>query len=132
MISKTEEKWFYNCLEIAKSHNSNGKYSVVALIIKNGKIISIGKNNYKKSAECKDKNYKYKGIHAELDAIVKLIKYNKEIKNLTIFIAGVNYKGRKMNTTKPCNLCYELIKRTSVIRKIIFIENGIIKKEIIK
>jgi cytidine deaminase len=79
-----------------------GPYNHVSCIIKKTRILSVGVN-----LMGDDKN---KGIHAESDAISKLIplRNKKRLKSVNLLVIRVSTKN-KIQSSKPCNICIEMM-----------------------
>lgn len=123
--SKKDKILVHNALKIASSHKSGGRVQMIAMLEKGGRILSLGKNDFRKKGILKNPIYHEKGIHAELSAI---IQFEEDVHNATIIVAGIGNSGYPIKTSKPCDLCMELIYKTSGINKIIYFENYEIKK----
>ena len=83
---------------------------MACVITKGGNVISIGINKISPGV-LKDKRYKNKGIHAELDAILSCDK--DDLKNATVYIVGYT-KGNGYLLTKPCELCYNVLTEVGI------------------
>ena len=137
-MSNKDRDWLHNAFKVAKEHDANGKYNMVALAVRGNRILAVGKNDYIKKGAAKHPGYEYKSIHAELDAIVELLRNHPDEKNVTLYVGGwarsdrVNKKTSPMNNTKPCPVCERLISETPQIRKVVFVENGEPKKVVVR
>jgi deoxycytidylate deaminase len=117
---------------VEKNRRVNQRITMIAIIQKGGKILSIGINNYFRLCyKFKEKNKygRYQGLHAELDAIKKCTK--EQLKGSTMIIYGQTIQGNFPKSTRPCEACYRAIVLTK-IKKIIYYENGLEVKETIK
>lgn len=123
--SKKDKILVYNALKIANSHTSGGRVRMIAMLEKGGRILSLGKNKFYKKGILKHPIYQEKGIHAELSAIVQ---FEEEVHNATLIVAGIGSSGFPIKTTKPCDICMELIYQTPGINKVLYLENNEIKK----
>lgn len=99
-------KWIRYCLKKAQeSKVVNYKHSSV--LVKGGKIISIGINKMK-SGCLADPCYEYKGWHSELDCLFNLDP--KVINGSTLYVGGYS-KGGNVLYSKPCKHCQEYLKK---------------------
>jgi dCMP deaminase len=121
-VSQSKEKIIkYNkkYLEIAKSISElsyASRKKVGAIIVKDNSIISDGYNGTPNGFEneCEDNigNTKWYTLHAEANAITKLVR-----------IGGVSANGSTLYTTvSPCKECAKLILQSG-IKKVIYNEN---------
>lgn len=118
---------------------------MVAMVVKGGSVIAIGKNFYKKpgktashiisneiNPELKDL-YDNRSVHAELHALVQLLKSDNSKGRVTLVVSGTADKNhRDINTTKPCPVCQTLIEESGIVDTVIFKENNEIRKVRIK
>jgi deoxycytidylate deaminase len=88
------------------------QHKLVATIFdKRGRVLSIGRNSYKKTHPLQAKHAKKFGkihhvfIHAELDAILKCKNLKKAYK---LFVKRINGEG-KLAPAKPCEICMDVI-----------------------
>lgn len=95
------------------------KHNITAIIYDSkGNILSIGKNDYKKSHPIQAKMAEECGehhkifLHAEIDAIIKCKKLDKAYR---IFVSRVN-SGGKYRLAKPCRICSHAIKEMTPIK----------------
>lgn len=123
--SKKDKLLVHNALKIASSHKSGGRVQMIAMLEKGGRILSLGKNQFHKRGILKHPIYQEKGIHAELSAI---IQFEEGVHNATIIVAGIGNSGYPIKTSKPCEICMELIFQTPGINKVLYLENNEIKK----
>ena len=100
---------------------SNQHYKLGCIIIKNGKIVC--KNFNDKRSRINGKNFVC--IHAEINCIHNLLKYEKnyrKLKNYSLFVIriGKDENGNiVLRNAKPCKYCTESIKRIG-LKKIIY------------
>ena len=62
-------------------------------------------------------------VHAEMNALHRARKTLRKINNAVLVVVRYNREGRLVNSY-PCNLCIELIKKSSVVKVIYSDENG--------
>jgi len=94
-----------------------GKHSLTAFIYdKQGKLLSVGRNNYTKTHTVQAKAANKVGrpsciyLHAEVAALVKIKDWTKAHK-----IVVMRYlKDGTAAPAAPCTICQEVIKQTSI------------------
>lgn len=107
---------FKRIMEIAKSAaiKSSFKYQVGAVILKHGRVISIG-FNINKTHPLARKHFKWGTVHAEVAAVIGC-RYNREVlKDSDIFVFRFNRMG-KPAMAKPCAQCTMLLNEFNVRR----------------
>lgn len=117
-IECTRTSKFENAINILKKNalNSSLHYKHSACILKNGKILAIGKNKYFKNISIENERIKL-SIHAEVDALFK--HYNKNLKGLDILIIRICDKSCNLKNSRPCNSCIEKLREKG-IRKVYY------------
>lgn len=112
---------FENVINILKKNalNSSLHYKHSACILKNDKILTIGKNKYFKNICIENETIKL-SIHAEVDALFKYYNKNfKNVKGLDILIIRICDKSCNLKNSRPCNSCIEKLKQKG-IRKVYY------------
>ncbi len=95
------ERYFMNkALILAKEAATNDEVPVGAVIVKNEKIIGVGKNEQHKT--------KKKYCHAEFNAINNALEIERDLVDSTIYV-----------TLEPCLFCFGYIVE-SKIKKVVF------------
>lgn len=97
--------------------------SMIAIIFKGRRILSVGRNNILRksfSHKARNKYHADQGLHAELDAI---LKWKNRVKGTTLIVYGTTRCGNTLTSTKPCSHCLAAINAVN-INKIVFIKNG--------
>lgn len=87
------------------NNDSNNKVNMVAIIVKGGRVLSIGHNNMKKSHSVFFNGSHCKAVHAEFAAI-REAKYTKDA-NMYVFRL---LKRGGIGISKPCSDCMDLIR----------------------
>lgn len=101
-----DKRWIKTCLKIA-SRNKIKHYKHASILVKGGRIISIGVNKTK--AGCLgDPCYHLKGWHAELDCLHKVDP--KDAKGAILYVGGWS-KGGRVIKSKPCPYCQQYLKK---------------------
>lgn len=62
-------------------------------------------------------------IHAEMNVLYRARKILKKVSNPVLVVVRYNRQGDLVNSY-PCNLCIELIKKSSIVKVIYSDENG--------
>lgn len=106
-------------------------YKIGAVIVRQGIIISAACNTGTKSHTYIKKNGKdfNKTLHAEINAIFK-VKNKDILKGATI----VTYREKKDGTlgmSRPCPMCYELIKKFGIKKIQYTIDDGIKEETVV-
>lgn len=101
------KKWIRVCIKHALK-SPVYRYKHGSLVIKGGKVISIGVNKNKKGClghHCYDV---HKGWHSELDALHKLSPDN--IRGSILYVGGISRSGNILNS-KPCKYCQKYLQQ---------------------
>ena len=108
---------------------SKGRRMGTALYSGN-KLVSIGFNQYYKTHpkyRISIKNVEItKNIHAEMSALIKRQYYTN--KNLIMYIYREKDNG-ELGCSRPCELCYEMLRLAEVKRVCFINENGVFVEE---
>ena len=110
---------------IKNSKQIDQRVTMIAIITKNGRVLSIGHNDKNRlSFPFKHKNgySDLSGIHAEVDSIRKCFK--SQLKGATITVIGINTRSGNMVLSKPCISCMNAIKEVGIKRIIYFDKDG--------
>ena len=113
MINNSSHEFYMSrCIEIAKKGlgTTFPNPCVGCIIVHKNKIVSSG---YNKSSIFNNKTFR--SIHAEIDAINKLIKINKfqnkgNRNNCSLYVVRIQNGSNKFKMSKPCQNCIENIK----------------------
>lgn len=114
---------FFEIAKTASKLSDHSAHKLGAVIVKKNKIISIGFN--KKKTHTKS-NHPWKGLHAEVCAIIKT---KKDLIGCTIYVYRETKLGR-LATAKPCPSCFLAIKKTGIKEICYTTESGYIKEEV--
>lgn len=101
------------------------RVQMIAIITKNGRVLSIGHNSkYRLSFPFKKENgySELSGMHSEMDAIRKV--YSSLLKGATITVLGINSRSNNQVMSKPCNACINAIKAVGIKKIIYFGKDG--------
>jgi cytidine deaminase len=80
-------------------------------LLKKANILSYGVNRMGDTEGLKP------GIHAEHDALLKLIPNKKrKLKNINLLVIRVSGKN-KLQSSKPCNNCIQMMKKLSIKKR---------------
>ena len=125
-------KKYDRLIEIAKEikpKTQTGKFFHVSFVMKGGKILHIGVNDYFKRNNISSKYKRFKkslnskqyiaGIHSEVSALSKF-KYNEDVSNLVLVNVRINNLNQ-VECSCPCPNCAKFIKEMG-IKKVYFSE----------
>jgi dCMP deaminase len=114
-ISYSRKNRMESFLRVAKeaARNSTYHHKLGAVIVKKGRVISVGYNKPHKTHP--KSNTRFKTIHAEFDAILGCDK--DDLKGATLYVVRSAKKGPNM--AKPCACCMELIEMVG-IKKVVY------------
>jgi len=93
----------------------------VAVIVKGGNVISVGRNRYKTHPKSSEADFT-RSVHAEMDAIWR-VKDKSRLQGATIYVAR---KGRNdlPGMSCPCVKCQEIINKHGLRRAVFTTEHG--------
>lgn len=114
MITTKDRRW----ITVAKKmipYSNHPKYRMVAILIKGGKIVSMGTNSVGPPAFF-IRYSENRGRHAEVRCLFGLDK--KYTKGATLYVVGVTAFGNTI-LSKPCKGCEDFIKKMG-LRKVIY------------
>lgn len=92
-----------------------------AVLVRQSKPISIGRNKPRKTHPLVSKYNKLKTIHAECDCIIGLDRHLAE--NTTLYVYRENKSGDLANS-KPCIMCQSLLRDVGVKKVYYTITHG--------
>ena len=105
-------------------------YKIGAVVVMNHRIISSASNSNSKTHPLQKKYNKYRFTddgdhkqHAELAALVPLIRDGVDLSNATIYVYRVHKNGT-LAMSRPCPSCMQLIKDVGIKRVFYTTENG--------
>jgi len=105
-------------IRLATKHANNSTYyfRLGAVIVKGNRVLSTGHNSI---SHCSVNNFK-NSRHAEMDAILKLIKKQGGLSSLagsTLYVSRITKRGTGL--AKPCIKCMDLARSVGV-KEVIF------------
>ena len=128
MISKSERAYFNAAKAISKL--SDHKQKLGCVVVSNHHIISSGHNSATKYHRLQaELDKKYFGdnclgpMHAELDALLPLIKNKFDLSNSTIYVYR-EHKNGDYAIARPCPRCMQLIKSCGIRKMKYTTEDG--------
>jgi deoxycytidylate deaminase len=99
--------------------NTDSKNQHVSLIVYKNKVLSVGRNSYKKTDRFaqihKFQNFFY--IHSELNAIKKVYRY-VDLSKVTLINMRFSKDSEQLLMARPCNDCMNLISAFNIKRVI--------------
>ena len=113
-------------------------YKIGAVVVMNHRIISSASNSNSKTHPLQKKYNKYRFTddgdhkqHAELAALVPLIRDGIDLSNAAIYVYRVHKNGT-LAMSRPCPSCMQLIKDVGIKRVFYTTENGYAYEKITK
>ena len=111
-------------LKVAKKNKRPKRYSMVAFLVDDKRVVSVGLNDYVKTHPATPQIEDYIiPQHSEIKCIARYLVKHKPIKSsLTLYVAGMT-AGRKDNlccSSKPCESCAKFIKNVGIPRIVYF------------
>lgn len=100
------------------SANSTYRHKLGAVIVKKGRVLSVGYNKPHKTHP--KSNTRFKTIHAEFDAILGCNP--EDLKGATLYVVRKAKSGPNM--AKPCDCCMELIEMVGIKRVVYSTHDG--------
>jgi deoxycytidylate deaminase len=118
LLSKRHIQWYKNAQNIARNHDSEGRYSIAAVIAKGNRIFSVGYNYYpgRRAGRTFHPLYKGLGTHAEIVALS-----SGDCRHAILYIAGYSRFGKEI-CTKPCGRCVQMILN-STLKAVVYMDN---------
>lgn len=101
-------------IDLAINEASRSEHNVKhgAVVVKKGKIIQSGRNQYCSMERIKHFNaHRIWSIHAEMNVLMGLPKC--VTKNADIYVVRVNGEGEIVNS-KPCKICMSMILKSGI------------------
>ena len=88
-----------------------------AIIVENNKIISYGYNHH-----FTFDNNKGFSIHAEIDALNKILKIKRKVKDLELYVVriGTDSLGNPLKYSKPCLNCTKKLMESGLVNRIYY------------
>ena len=109
-----------------KEYENQIQHRHAAVIVKAGRVLSIGRNRDKTHPDAigiDDKGQVFtRTIHAEMDAIAK-VKNKDHLKGATIYVARKG-RNKKAGMSCPCKMCQRLIAQHGMKRAVFTTEHG--------
>ena len=104
-----------------------GNFRHGAVLVRGGAVINLGINSEKYSSIGAKYRPDHKGVstyHAEIAAIMNLPR--ESIKGSTIYVARVSKGSKEDRMSKPCIMCYEVLKAQGVKKVYYTIDDDIV------
>ena len=124
MIRTRDIQIISDMLKVAKKNKKPKRYSMVAFLVDDKRVVSVGLNDYVKTHPATPQIEEYiVPLHSEIKCIARYLVKHKPIKSsLTLYVAGMT-AGRKDNlccSSKPCESCAKFIKSVGIPRVVYF------------
>lgn len=120
MIRTKDINIINDALKYCHKHKNQSKYTMVAFLVRGKNVLSIGKNNYRKTNPKTPQIEDYTIVtHAEVKCISRYIVKNRPITDdMTLYVVGITQGKicRPVISSKPCDSCMECIKRNKIKR----------------
>lgn len=108
---------FFRLCKKAASKSNYETHKLGAIIVKNGKPVSVGWN---KKTTHPLSTYRFQNQHAEFHAI---IKSPVDVSGATIYLYREDRDGN-LATSKPCSICEEFLRQKNIKRVVYTTYNG--------
>ena len=128
-MTKTE-KSFFNAARAMSELSDHPKYNIGCVVVMGHRIISSGRNSNIRchavqakldkevfGCECPGK------LHAEVDALLPLIKNKVDLSRASIYVYR-EYKNGMLACSRPCTRCMKLINQCGIKKIYYTINNG--------
>lgn len=114
-------------LRIAKKEAKKSgfkQHRLGAVIVKGSRILSTGFNQRRYTKE-----FKQPTLHAEADAILKLLKAKRlqDLVGATLYVCRFTAGGR-IGCSKPCDSCHALIRSVGISKVVYTLDDGTTKE----
>lgn len=133
-MTKTERAYFSAAKAV--SELSDHKYKIGATVVLKHRIVSSGCNSDSKTHPLQKQYNRYRFIddtphkcHAELLALLPLIKDGVDLSNASIFTYR-EHKNGSLACARPCKSCMELIKDCGITKIFYTTEDGYAKEDL--
>ena len=104
-----QHRWIVSGLKRAFHKSQHPHYKMSAMVIKGGRVISIGFNRAP-SGYLKSKIFStFHGIHAEVDAILSCAD-KEDLKGAEMYVVGRRPRTGALIISRPCVCCQQYIK----------------------
>lgn len=107
-------------LKIAEANDFNEKWMLGSVITKGGSVLAIGMNKPKNDPAYID--FWHCSVHAEIDALKKITKGDKDAKGCIMYVARI-CKGGDVGLAKPCTRCKATLQQANIKRVFYTIDN---------
>lgn len=131
-----KEESFFRAAKSVSELSDHPKHKVGAIVVLKHRVISSGFNSNVKTHPLQKRYNRHRfstdsphKCHAELSALLPLIKENKDLSNAIIYVYR-QHKNEELACARPCRSCMELIKDVG-IKKIFFTtEDGYAREDL--
>lgn len=123
-LSRQQERWLNRAVGVAyqglenQDHNTfRGNYFLGAVIVKSGRLLSVGTNRVRNDPNNSAMESTEYGIHAEIRALQSLRGNDNSYaaaNGATIYIARVTGGKQDVALARPCDNCYTEIRRVGI------------------
>ena len=131
-----KEKALFRAAKSVAEFSDHPKHRVGAIVVLKHRIISSGSNSDVKTHPLQKKynQYRFSGdsphkCHAELSALLPLIKEGKNLSSASIYVFR-SHKNGMLACARPCKSCMELIKDCGIKRIFYTTEDGYAREDL--
>jgi deoxycytidylate deaminase len=104
-------------IKIAESNEHYDKWKHGAIIVRGGRVLSVGQNKLKNEVHVFDENFPCVSVHAEVDAI----KRCKDTRNAILYVARWSASGPA--NSEPCHHCRRTAEQHEIKRIVFTLDN---------
>lgn len=119
---------FFKAAKAVSELSDHEQYKIGAVVVSKHRIISSGFNHHNKTHPLQKRynRFRFEGDavhtqHAELAALLPLIKENTDLSNATLYIHR-EHKDHTLACARPCKSCMKLIRDVG-IRRVFYTTN---------
>lgn len=134
-MTKTHKAYFAAAKAVSELSN-HPVYKIGAIVVSKHKIISSGYNSDTKTHPLQKRYNKYRfteeghhKCHAELSALLPLIKNNVDLSNANIYVYR-EHKNHHLACARPCPSCMKLIRDCGIKKVFYSTENGYAREDL--
>lgn len=133
-MTKRELAYFKVAGAISETSN-HPQYKIGAAVVLKHRVVSSGANSDTKTHPLQKQYNKYRfeedsphKCHAELTALLPLIRDNVDLSNASIFVYR-EHKNHTLACARPCRSCMNLIRDLGIKRVFYTVEGGYTQKD---
>jgi deoxycytidylate deaminase len=131
-----KELSYFKMAQAVSELSDHPKYPIGSVIVMKHRIISSGTNSDTKTHPLQKQYNRYRfsedsphKCHAELSALLPLIKDNIDLSSASIFVYR-EHKNHKLACARPCKSCMALIKDCGITKVFYTTEDGYAREDL--